>query len=103
MDAFHDLLACPACEGILDVDWRCRACGARYEAPEGIPNLRVGSNARVEAVRRFYAETPFPGYPPRDSLTSLRARAERSEFAGLLDRAIPATRASWKSAAAPGR
>ena len=90
MDAFHDLLACPACAGVLAADWSCCGCGARYDAPDGIPNLRVGSDARVEAVRRFYAETPFPGYPPRDSLTSLRARAGRSEFARLLDRAIAA-------------
>jgi SAM-dependent methyltransferase len=55
----------------------------------GIPNLRLGTDARSDAVRRFYAEAPFPGYPARDSLTWLRARAERSEFAGLLDRAIP--------------
>jgi len=40
-------------------------------------------------VRRFYEYAPFPGYPARDSLTWLRARAERSEFARLLDRAIP--------------
>jgi SAM-dependent methyltransferase len=40
-------------------------------------------------VRRFYEHAPFPGYPPRDSLTWLRARAERSEFARLLDKAIP--------------
>ncbi len=40
-------------------------------------------------MRRFYEQTPFPGYPPSDSLVWLRARAERSEFARLLDRAIP--------------
>jgi SAM-dependent methyltransferase len=40
-------------------------------------------------VRRFYEQAPFPGYPPRDSLWSLRARAERNEFVRLLDRAIP--------------
>jgi SAM-dependent methyltransferase len=90
VDPFHDLLACPSCEHSLAVDWRCPGCGARYEAPDGIPNLRVGSDPRVEAVRRFYAQTPFPGYSVRDSLTSLRARAERSEFARLLDAAIPA-------------
>ena len=89
VDLFRDLLACPRCNGVLDSDWDCRGCGARYEAPEGIPNLRVGSTDRVEAVRRFYAQTPFPGYPARDSLSMLRARAERSEFARLLDRAIP--------------
>ena len=45
--------------------------------------------SRTEVVRRFYEEAPFPGYPPRDSLEWLRARAERSEFARLLDAAIP--------------
>jgi len=40
-------------------------------------------------VRAFYEQSPFPGYPPRDSLAGLRARAARSEFARLLDDAIP--------------
>ena len=44
---------------------------------------------RGETVRRFYERAPFPGYPPRDSIEWLRARAERSEFARLLDAAIP--------------
>src|SRR5258706_7906589 len=44
---------------------------------------------RTEAVRRFYERAPFPGYPRRDSLQALRARAGRSAFARLLDRAIP--------------
>ena len=90
MDAFRELLACPACRGALTADWTCRECGERYEAPDGIPNLRLETGARADAVRRFYDRAPFPGYPPRDSLTWLRARAERSEFARLLDRAIPA-------------
>ena len=41
------------------------------------------------SVRAFYEVAPFPGYPPRDSLAWLRARAERSAFARLLDQAIP--------------
>src|SRR5262245_49978038 len=45
-------------------------------------------DARTDRVRRFYERAPFPGYPPRDSLAALRARAERSVFAQLLDRAI---------------
>lgn len=44
---------------------------------------------RTETVRRFYEDSPFPDYPPRDDLIWLRARAERSEFARLVDRAIP--------------
>ena len=43
----------------------------------------------MEAVRGFYDSAPFPAYPARDSLSTLRARAERSRFAQLLDRAIP--------------
>ena len=43
---------------------------------------------RTEAVRRFYEAAPFPGYPPRDSLQALRARADRNPFVRLLDEAI---------------
>src|SRR6202035_2390072 len=89
MDALRDLLACPACGGVLAADWRCRGCGAPYTAPDGIPDLRLGDDARTDAVRRFYEYAPFPGYRPRDSLASLYARAERSKFARLLDQAIP--------------
>jgi SAM-dependent methyltransferase len=61
----------------------------RYAAPAGIPNLRLPNDARIDLVRRFYEQAPFPGYPARDSLAWLRARAERSKFARLLDQAIP--------------
>jgi len=40
-------------------------------------------------VRRFYEGAPFPNYPPDASLCWLRARAERSQFARLIDREIP--------------
>ena len=43
---------------------------------------------RTEAVRRFYELAPFPGYPPRDNLQALRARADRNPFVRLLDEAI---------------
>jgi ubiquinone/menaquinone biosynthesis C-methylase UbiE/uncharacterized protein YbaR (Trm112 family) len=89
LDAFLELLACPSCAGSLSVDLTCRNCGTRYEAPEGIPNLRLLDGTRTERVRKFYEGAPFPGYPPRANLSWLRARAERSEFARLLDRAIP--------------
>ena len=45
-------------------------------------------DARTEAVRRFYDAAPFPGYPPRDNLQALRARADRNPFVRLLDEAI---------------
>ena len=41
------------------------------------------------SVRSFYETTPFPGYPPNATLEWLRVRAERSEFARMLDRAVP--------------
>jgi SAM-dependent methyltransferase len=85
---FEDLLACPACQGALDPGWICKGCGARYEASGGIPDLRLKGDARTDTVRQFYGHAPFPGYRPRDSLEALRARAERSEFARLLDGAI---------------
>src|SRR5690349_23007868 len=89
MEGVLELLACPVCRGALAADWVCGSCGKQYEAPDGIPNLRLESDARVEVVRRFYEQAPFPGYPPRDSLAWLRTRAERSKFARLLDQAIP--------------
>jgi SAM-dependent methyltransferase len=82
------LLACPRCRRALPAGLRCGGCGREYAAPEGIPDLRVDSDPRTEAVRAFYAEAPFPGYPPRDSQAALRARAERSELCRLLDGSI---------------
>jgi SAM-dependent methyltransferase len=61
----------------------------QYEAPDGIPNLRLPGDNQTEVVRRFYEKEPFPGYPPSASLNWLRSRAERSEFAKLIDQAIP--------------
>jgi SAM-dependent methyltransferase len=89
MDMCRALLACPACGGTLEADWSCGSCRVRFEAADGIPNLRLPGDARTEAVRRLYERSPFPGYPPRESLQALRARADRSVFARLLDRAIP--------------
>ena len=104
MDAFRDAARLPGVRGhALGGLVAVCGCGAQFDAPDGIPNLRLPGDARTEAVRRFYEHAPFPGYPPRDSLQALRARAERSAFARLLDRAIPATRGSSRSAAAPAR
>src|SRR5712671_4777579 len=88
MGNFRELLACPACAAALANDWSCRGCGGRFDAPDGIPNLRLHADERTDAVRRFYESAPFPGYPPRDSLQALHARAERSVFARLVNKAI---------------
>lgn len=87
---FADLLACPACRSALTRQWSCTGCGRQYAAPDNIPNLRLPGDACTDTVREFYEQAPFPGYRPRDNLQALRARAERSEFARLLDAAIPA-------------
>jgi SAM-dependent methyltransferase len=84
-----DLLVCPACRSALDPKWICMGCGACYAAPDGIPDLRLPGDTSTDTVREFYERAPFPGYRPRDNLDALRARAERSEFARLLDAAIP--------------
>jgi len=99
MQSFEELLACPRCRSRLTRSgfggthgpggFRCGACGEEYPAPGGIPALRVAADARTERVREFYSRTPFPAYPPRDSLPALRARASRSEFARRLDESIP--------------
>lgn len=84
-----DLLACPRCaDALRPPGLTCAGCGARYPLEGGIARLRLEGDARTEAVRAFYVQAPFPGYPPRDSYAWLRARAERSEFARLLDRSI---------------
>jgi SAM-dependent methyltransferase len=89
MAVFLDLLACPACGGTLTAHFACNACARVYEAPDGIPDLRIDEGISTRTVRRFYEEAPFPGYPPRDSLSALRARAERSDFMRRLDAEIP--------------
>jgi SAM-dependent methyltransferase len=90
--ARHPYLCCPDCTGSLfesgGTRLRCQVCDRAYPIDNGIACLRVPGDARTENVREFYTEAPFPGYPPRDSLISLRARAARSEFARLLDAAI---------------
>ncbi|MEO8300965.1 MAG: methyltransferase domain-containing protein [Rhizomicrobium sp.] len=83
-----ELLACPACQGALSPEWACAGCGAHYTDLDGVPDLRLAGDARTDIVRDFYGHAPFPGYRPGDSLEGLRARAERSEFARLLDAAI---------------
>lgn len=83
------LLACPACSGSLDKALLCAGCGTHWPAPDGIPALRLDADSRTERVRAFYNAAPFPGYPPNDSLSWLRARAGRSAFARLLDDSIP--------------
>jgi SAM-dependent methyltransferase len=88
VDHFRDLLACPACAGALAADWSCTSCGARFDATDGIPALRLPGDDRTETVRRFYEAAPFPGYPPNDNLHALRARAERSPLPRLMDQAI---------------
>lgn len=88
-DTRRALLACPACGGALAADWRCGGCGLGFGETDGVPALRLAGDRRTEAVRDFYTETPFPNYPPKASLNWLRARASGSEFAQMLDAAIP--------------
>jgi ubiquinone/menaquinone biosynthesis C-methylase UbiE len=83
------LIACPICRAALAETLRCIGCGHEWAAPEGIPRLRLDVAGQTEVVRRFYDAAPFPGYPPNDTLSWLRCRAERSAFARLLDASLP--------------
>ncbi|MEO6576050.1 MAG: 2-polyprenyl-3-methyl-5-hydroxy-6-metoxy-1,4-benzoquinol methylase, partial [Polyangiaceae bacterium] len=56
------LFACPACRGALSDALVCASCGEKYETRNGIPDLRVPSEARTETVRDFYSDSPFPNY-----------------------------------------
>jgi SAM-dependent methyltransferase len=88
-----ELLACPACRGplrpVADGRLECAACRVSYASRDGILDLRVAAETRTETVRQFYSRSPFPNYPPNDTLSGLRGRAARSEFARLLDQAVP--------------
>lgn len=87
-----ELLACPSCRGDLraaENALTCATCDVTYPIENGIPDLRVPSEARTETVRAFYMDAPFPNYPPGDTLSGLRGRAAKSEFARLLEQAIP--------------
>src|SRR5258708_7924409 len=86
---FEDLFVCPECGDTLTAAWCCPSCPRSFGQPDGIPDLRTAVDSRTDGVREFYEHSPFPAYPPRDSVEWLRARAERSEFALMLDRAIP--------------
>jgi SAM-dependent methyltransferase len=92
---FLALLACPRCRAAVVAgearggeSLRCVSCDATFEVANGIANLRREADPRTDAVRAFYSDCPFPNYPPDDTLSSLRARGARSEFACLLDGAI---------------
>lgn len=86
------LLACPSCRASLAFDeagGRCLGCSAAFRLENGVLDLRRPADARTERVRSFYTTAPFPNYPPEETIFSLRSRAARSEFARLLDQAIP--------------
>src|SRR6478735_1953736 len=83
----RELVACPACGGTLSAEWSCTGCATRFDVADGVPNLRLPSDGVTETVRRFYESAPFPGYPPRESLQSLRARADRVVVGADLTRA----------------
>lgn len=86
------VLACPRCRAPLRARagaLACAACARSFEVRDGIPDLRSELDRRSDDVREFYSVAPFPGYPPRHGYDALRARARRSDFARLLDEAIP--------------
>jgi SAM-dependent methyltransferase len=92
-----EVLACPLCQGSLevgDVRLTCADCGKFYETDSGIPLLFVshdpGQQGDVtDIVKAFYEENPFPNYDDIESEETLMEKARRGLFARLLDEQIP--------------
>jgi SAM-dependent methyltransferase len=92
------LLACPACQGALELDGAptlvCRRCRRAFALDGGIPRLfwpteASGTRDVTDIVKAFYEETPFPNYDDLDSPERLRVKAEQGLFARLLNEEIP--------------
>lgn len=94
-----DILACPACGGVLNVSSDrltigCSGCNRIFRCEEGIPLLfwpnEWDSGTDVtEVVKSFYEENPFPNYEDVDSTSSFIEKAQKGVFARLLDEQIP--------------
>ena len=90
MDGFRDLLACPACAGALSADWIVRGCGARFDGARRDSQPAAARRQPHRGGAPLLRARAVPRVPVRaTACTALRARAERSAFARLLDRAIP--------------
>ncbi len=95
----NDFFICPKCEGHLKLNEangiECIKCNQRFNTENGIPLLfwpteqDSGKRDVTDIVKSFYEKTPFPNYNDLDSVSSLRAKAEKSVFARLLDEQIP--------------
>jgi SAM-dependent methyltransferase len=94
---YSEVLACPLCQGSLDIrDARlaCAGCGKTYETDGSIPLLFAshdpGQQGDVtDVVKAFYEENPFPNYDDIESEETLMEKARRGIFAKLLDEQIP--------------
>src|SRR5260370_1394959 len=53
MPELRELLAAPACAGVLAEEWSCADCRLRFDVTDGIPNLRLSAGRRAETGRRF--------------------------------------------------
>ena len=92
------MFACPACGGDIRLatggDIECSACARCFSCEENIPRLFWPNewDAKTDVtdiVKSFYEVNPFPNYEGLDSGWSLREKAEKGIFAGLLDSQIP--------------
>src|SRR5712671_661866 len=98
-----ELLACPRCGGALRKPLRCASCGAEFGAPAGVPELRLPSDVRTEAVREFYAQAPSRAIRRATAIPGCGRERSAAIWPGCSTRRSPATRASRRWAAGPGR
>lgn len=94
---YPEVLACPLCQGSLqvgDVRLTCAGCGKAYDTDHRIPLLFASHDPGklgdvTDTVMAFYQENPFPNYDDIESEETLIEKARQGIFAQLLDEQIP--------------
>lgn len=94
MKRYRHLFCCPGCGGKLNIggNTRCADCHASFRVRNGIVEMfwpQEKFDAVTAKVKRFYEATPFPDYDGLETAADLVNKAERGNFAAILDKLIP--------------
>ena len=82
---------------------RAASCGARFEAPDGIPNLRLPASRAPTSCAASTRTRRFPVIRRTTACRAARAGRAKRVRAPARSARSPATRGSSRSAAGPGR